>query len=1524
MPIAAVDTSDPASPGSRPPLLRYAQMAGVAAFLVLSTCAGATEVRKQAVDRIAAGLAELLREKRETAYPALQALAAKRSDTYEPDDRFWPDLVHDALGRSDVRTALSDYVGRRYPEDAERLDRLTQELPELADAIVERATTQPPAKGGRPIPPEVMRRMREPGPAAQSALLAAALDSSNPQRSELTDQIVAVPHVTEAIRSEILALAGHASDADRDLAFRYAVAIGAEIGRPDVERALRAAPNGVVVRSALSWLVGRPAPERAGYAADLQRILDGTSRPEAWAVAVSLLAEADPARAREAIRARGTDAAFWAGEGGAALLAEATRRPPVLALLAEMGASLPVKDILKNGGCRVLPAILRLVTAGTSTTPENVTSAIGGTVVRIVTPGAGRTCDTVAMASALDDTVARALQFGVSGPDLLHAIEKAAPPGQRPVSIDAPEIAGLVGIFRAADRTRDALASDSSQLRATVEDPTGGIAPGVAGLVLSLPPDHSVLRDLRSALPPPDAAGLLDRLRLDGASIARTLRLTAHASGWSERELGTVVEIASQDASPDAARAAMEVLLRASGPRLLLEFVDRTIVASQGTDSPSSDRTLRAIRAMRRAADVAAEPATNFTPGRVRWLLAKLSDDGLRGRVVRALAPAASADQDSALIEMALARAVTARKGDGATGACLDISTLGPFTSTGPAMTLLGTWLSQAFKNEDWSAPCLSWLAPSQAGKLSEQGRYLVAMADERLDAMPGPRADGSSRTLAELWTLTERQGLGLSIRRRIATFEAAAADGSGWDLAAVKDLRAWDERLAPGFPEQAGTVRWEGRKRAAFLLAAAVPGALALHLAFWTLLLAAYPRSVRVQTHVFYNPLARKILGLGYVDLLLVWIGPIRRRLFEPFRASLSGEVDRIAPVGVAGSYYPRSGVTAVPRADLQRGIREAERLALAGAIAEDQRGILDALAGWRGPTCLFGPSGRGKTSYLRHALGSGATRRFPFVYLKASECRGDVLAAICAKLGGLGRDQDLVLSLVHAGLFDVYVDGLNEVEQDAQEAVVRFIVDHRSANVFVATQELGLSLPSNLATYYLLPLTRAQMKEFLASREPALEPSAPIRGAAFEAKASAFIDELTSTAEDSPPDGVEEGETARRKRDLAASFLATLANPLDLETASRLLALDIEPDPFRLQQQQFRLVEEDYLTRLGRPFPTRDFSRSVLEARRTGKAEVDTVAFGPVVAILEGRKQVRSVVVRLPGTAATTEYRFRHERILDFYTHFALLGEDPAERFALVRERPFEGVFEYLARELPPDEAAELKEYLLSDALDRNDHRLSDRFLQHLRWRSLLDREDPSWIVDFDLPAARAALDGFGDLSMRREAIETDMRARRAVVDEARRVTRILSAGDAETLEGAAVALFERMGATVEPTEGGLAPLLVSPEDVRFSLVCLAGDRVAGRLARIGAEARLEQLRGRKLLVLNPEPDADPRKRDWDRLSEWEEIIDPELAIVQTRRLQELFVRAEADGDRQRFWDALFARATQRRGTAATEPVT
>jgi hypothetical protein len=98
----------------------------------------------------------------------------------------------------------------------------------------------------------------------------------------------------------------------------------------------------------------------------------------------------------------------------------------------------------------------------------------------------------------------------------------------------------------------------------------------------------------------------------------------------------------------------------------------------------------------------------------------------------------------------------------------------------------------------------------------------------------------------------------------------------------------------------------WELRLKAVLMGSA---GLIALHLAFWAALMTVYPNSPKIQAEIFWNKRVRKVLGCGYVDLLLRWSPYLRQRLFYPFtkRLVLDADPDDFDE----GAYFPESHVT-------------------------------------------------------------------------------------------------------------------------------------------------------------------------------------------------------------------------------------------------------------------------------------------------------------------------------------------------------------------------------------------------------------------------------------------------------------------------------------------------------------------------------------------------------------------------------------------------------------------------------------
>ncbi|KQQ35541.1 hypothetical protein ASG19_17800 [Rhizobium sp. Leaf306] len=1406
-----------------------------------------------------------------------------------------------ALSGQQTQRALKTYVTKLTADDRARLVLLTRQLRELADVLA----TVPLSENGRqkPIEDEVLRRMEHPDVSAQRALISRATDPAYSRSDEMVERIISNPDIVKGVAGDIEDMRT-ASDIKRfGLFIRYANVQSIPLSAEEITRALDQSDKNLQ-RAALFVLVKATEDIPRQLVPKLKMLVASSTDSDVLPLAVELLARISADEAASQLAPRANKDEFWRSDLGTGAFAALTRTRDGVDAAGAGKIRIAGEDIYSYGDCRVLPGSLALVTRQTD--GKSIVESLVTALAAVLRRDKANNCDSTMIANALDAGLHRITEMGLTEGDFSSAFyDFIEQPSTVTPTLDSVEIKALVEILSKAHATRSALLSDQNRLRALILNPKVSLHPVLAALIMSLPIDHPFLSLLRQFLQPGQGGSLVDYVRDRHELLTRVLAITVRDRGWTSDQLDGVLAISNASESADVNAAAFDVIFRAGGAQRLLEYFDNQTEPNAGS-KPAITR-IRALRAFLAAVRQMPDTSAAYTPLRLAWLWQQLTDEGLRGPVVRALGQRpANMSPDDTSISTALSTAATQRNGKGAVGACLDAATLGPYSRLDTGLTILEVSESLNYEGEPWPSVCEYLLASSEGGMLSDTGQALVSFVS-RPAAIEASRLDVLLRlsALAKVWNQASERALSQFDQRPIAEAVASLSALVGWGLDDFSRLREWDARLRPIFPDQASAIRTEWLKRGALLAAMAIPGGLVVHIAFWLLLLTAYPRSVRLQTHVFYNPWVRKIFGLGYVDLLLVWIAPIRRRFFEPFRTPLSGELERIGPGTAFGAYFPKSEIVAITRIDLEREIRTAERAALTGTLPANSGAIVQALAHWHGPTWLFGPSGRGKTSYLRHALTTNARIRFPFIYLRAAECGDDLLDTICSRLGGLGRDKDLVTSLVHAGLFDVYVDGLNEVDRERQEVIARFIVDHRSANIFVASQEVGISLPSKLSTYYLLPLTRAQMKEFLASRAESLDIQAPIRGNVFIEKSAQFIDGLVEEAALIDTDRPDNPDTNRR-RELAASFIATLANPIDLETAASLLSLDIEPDPFRLQEQQFDLVRQDYESRLARPFPTMELSKSVLSARQANSPELDAIVFGTAVAILEERKQVRRISVASVG-GFLAEYHFRHDKIRDFYTHFAFLHDVDA-RFSLARDDRFSGVYDYLARELPPAAVADLREYLLSAAVDSNDHRLSDRFLQHLRWRALLDEVDPPWLSNYETPTADKALTEFEQLSGRRQQIEIEMHRLRTTVDAERLPARLLSARTVETLEGGVLRLFERSGAKIRPTPGGAAPIVEPPWYPSFSLFCLAGNNVCTAVAAIGMRSRLLQSHGWKILIINPTPDYEPKLRDWGRVSEWARSLAVEgLLALGTIELYELATHSIINQESESFWHKL-----------------
>ena len=84
-------------------------------------------------------------------------------------------------------------------------------------------------------------------------------------------------------------------------------------------------------------------------------------------------------------------------------------------------------------------------------------------------------------------------------------------------------------------------------------------------------------------------------------------------------------------------------------------------------------------------------------------------------------------------------------------------------------------------------------------------------------------------------------------------------------------------------------------------------------------------------------------------------------------------------------------------------------------------------------------------------------------------------------------------------------------------------------------------------------------------------------------------------------------------------------------------------------------------------------------------------------------------------------TEWQFRHDKIMEFFIVQSFFGEENERLLKHIADPRFRGVYFLLAILLPLKEAEVLREQLIQHAADKNDHTVSDQFIQLLRSRKV-----------------------------------------------------------------------------------------------------------------------------------------------------------------------------------------------------------
>ena len=285
-----------------------------------------------------------------------------------------------------------------------------------------------------------------------------------------------------------------------------------------------------------------------------------------------------------------------------------------------------------------------------------------------------------------------------------------------------------------------------------------------------------------------------------------------------------------------------------------------------------------------------------------------------------------------------------------------------------------------------------------------------------------------------------------------------------------------------------------------------------------------------------------------------------------------------------------------------------------------------------------------------------------------------------------------------------DICIDGLNEVDADTRASIKRFVEDYFKGNIIITTQPLEWKPPTTARIYILQPLAKAQIKEFLLSRQPHLVGESQLNQQEFN---HACLDYL------------EQALNNNLSGEELAEMQHILSNPMDLTVLSQIIASGESPDIFSLQQQQYDLMAADYKTKQHEQFPRDKFAEHAYQIRLTNNSTLSEADFLEELQCMERHKMVICQQFLNAANEPVKEWKFRHDKIWEFFILQTFLGKYNDRPSKHKQDSRFRGVYFLLVNLMLLEDAEMLREELIQYAADTGDHNVSDRFVQLLRTR-------------------------------------------------------------------------------------------------------------------------------------------------------------------------------------------------------------
>ncbi|HEX2748818.1 MAG TPA: hypothetical protein VHM91_12510, partial [Verrucomicrobiales bacterium] len=128
-------------------------------------------------------------------------------------------------------------------------------------------------------------------------------------------------------------------------------------------------------------------------------------------------------------------------------------------------------------------------------------------------------------------------------------------------------------------------------------------------------------------------------------------------------------------------------------------------------------------------------------------------------------------------------------------------------------------------------------------------------------------------------------------------------------------------------------------------------------------------------------------------------------------------------------------------------------------------------------------------------------------------------------------------------------------------------------------------------------------------------------------------------------------------------------LGNPMDAVFISELLAAGETPDPLRLLAQRMNHLMEEYVASHKDPFPSLPFAEHLLTTRLTGAPLISMTGFEGIAEFLAKHRLLRK-------NSVADGWRFRHDKIMDWFLAPAFVNETDPVRRGLREDARFAGV--------------------------------------------------------------------------------------------------------------------------------------------------------------------------------------------------------------------------------------------------------